>query len=286
MTRAAVASVVMVVGMAGPAPAQRIVGYRVVAVAGRLPGPYFAPPPAWGWPPVYGYGYGFGYPFVAPPVVVSPPPVIVVNFNQPVEREREPAAPAPGPKLERLPKPNDPGPPPKFPPFAPPAELGPTEVPEADPAAEAARQVRLAREAFAAGAYGRAAERLAAASKATPDDPLPYLLTAQARFAGGRYADAVTAVREGMRRSPDWPAAAFRPRELYGPDPDRFGAHLTELRRAAAAHPGAASLRFLLAYQLWFGGDRAEAVRLFRAVAAEVRDPAEAERFIREAGKE
>lgn len=295
MTRVAVVSVVLVVGVAGPAPAQRVVGYRVVGYAGGLPpGPFWAPPPVWGgwgWPPAFGlgvgYGPGFGGPFFGPPVVVvNPPPVIVIGFNAPADRpdpdavlpKRDPDEP--GRRLVRAPRPG-PLPPPKVDPFAPPAPLGPVEVPEADPAAEAARQVKLARAAFAAAAYGRAAEHSAAATRARPDDPLPYFLTAQARFAGGRYTDAVTAIREGMRRSPDWPTADFKPKELYGVNPGRFDDHLVALRAAVAANPRAAALRFLLAHQLWFGGDRAEAARLFRAVAAEVRDPTEAERFIR-----
>src|SRR5438093_354088 len=63
------------------------------------------------------------------------------------------------------------------------------DKPEADPAAEAARLVRRAREAFAAEQYGRAVERLDAAIAARPDDPLPYFLKAQAQFAAGQYAD-------------------------------------------------------------------------------------------------
>src|SRR5439155_1627524 len=82
--------------------------------------------------------------------------------------------------------------------------------PEADPAAEAVRQ---AREAFAAELYGRAVERLDAAIAARPADPLSYFLRAQAQFAAGQYADAVAGIREGMKRSPDWPAGGFKPGE-------------------------------------------------------------------------
>ena len=46
--------------------------------------------------------------------------------------------------------------------------------------------------------------------------------------------EAVAEIREGLRRAPDWPAARFAPRELYGAHPGRFDVHLAELRKAAA----------------------------------------------------
>ena len=153
---------------------------------------------------------------------------------------------------------------------------------KADPEAESARQVELAKAAFAAEEYGRAAERLDAAVAAKPDEPLPYFLLAQVRFARGEYAEAVAAVRDGMRAAPDWPAAAFRPKDLYGPHPDRFAAHLAELRRAAADNPADPAPAFLLGYELWFTGERDEAARLFRRVTKQVRDNEIVERFLKE----
>lgn len=279
------------VGPRGPGPKPRVIGYTVVGVAGWVP-PVVAPPPAWGWGGGFGPPFGFGYagwnPYFLqpPPVVVNPPPIVLTGFNAPAKDN--PVNPddvivigpkdEPGRKLVR-PKAD----PPK--PFVLPAVLGRDDAPAADPFAEAARQVGLARAAFAADEYGRAAEHLGRAVAVRPDDALPYFLKAQAEFAGGRYADAVTTIRAGMKRSPDWPAGDFKPRSLYGDRADRFDAHLADLRKAAEANPAEPAVQFLLAYQLWFGGQRDEAAKLFRGVADRVMDAPEAERFVKEAGR-
>ena len=95
------------------------------------------------------------------------------------------------PEIDRIVKPQPPEPPAPVPVLV--------DRPEADPAAESARQVRLAKAAFAAGEYGHAADHLERAIKAKPDDPQPHALTAQVRLAAGQYADAVTAIQNGMK---------------------------------------------------------------------------------------
>jgi hypothetical protein len=169
--------------------------------------------------------------------------------------------------------------------FARSGELNKAAKPEAPPADPAAEAVRQAREAFAAEQYGRAVERFDAAIAVRPADPLPYFLKAQSQFAAGQYADAVASIREGMKRAPDWPASDFKPAELYGANPERFTAHVGELRRAVRDSPTEPALEFLLGYELWFGGERAEAVRLFRSAAKRGKDGAIVERFLREAEK-
>ena len=159
--------------------------------------------------------------------------------------------------------------------------VGKVERPDPDPA-RGARQIGLARSAFAAEEYGRAAERLAAAIKAPagrgpaafPDRPGPDRR--------GEYAEAVAAIRDGMKLDPDWPAAAFRPKDFYGARPDRFDAHLAELRAAVATQPADPAAGFLLGYHLWFTGRQDEAVKLFRRVTKQVKDNAIVERFLRE----
>lgn len=294
MTRIVAASVVVVLA-AGPASAQRpghpprVVGYKVVTVGGGFaPFPTYGYGfgPAWGFAPPFAIPFGpFGWnPYFLQPAPVVAPPIVLVGFNPPA------APPQDGDFLVIRPddppgrKP-DPVPPPKPNPLAPPAAVGRDEKPEADPFAEAARQVGLARAAFAADEFGRAADHLGRAVAVRPDDALPYFLKAQAEFAGGRYVDAVATIRAGMRRSPDWPASGFNPKALYGDRPERFDAHLADLRKAAGANPAEPAVQFLLAYQLWFAGDREEAAKLFRAVAGRVTDAAEAERFLREAGR-
>ena len=152
----------------------------------------------------------------------------------------------------------------------------------ADPKRRVVFEVQLARQAFAMGEYGRAGERLAAATQADPTDPIPYFLLAQVRTARGEYAEAVAAIRDGMKHAPDWPAEAFRLREIYGPAANRFDEHLTDLRTALRDHPDNPTLLFLLGYQLWFLGEKAEAGKLFKRAAERVRDGGVIERFVLE----
>ncbi|HUR54286.1 MAG TPA: hypothetical protein VMZ71_09150 [Gemmataceae bacterium] len=258
-------------------------------------------------PPVFGWGPGFGDPFLLappPPVFVVPPPIVFAGGNvepeeppparnvaQPplrklsdfvVFRPQKDAPPDMGvltPMVERVaPRPAPPAF--RFDPFAQ-IDQGKIERPDPDPATESARQMKMARAAFAAEEYGKAVERLDAASKARPDDALPHFLKAQVRFAAGQYGEAVTSIREGMKLAPDWPAAAFRPKELYGANAARFDAHVADLRLAAEANPAEPGLAFLLGYQLWFTGDRPAATKLFRAAAPRVKDATTIERFLR-----
>ena len=252
-------------------------------------------------PPVYGWGPGFADPFFIappPPVIVVPPPVVFAGNAEPEElpppalplrkpgemvvfRPRKDAPPDEGvvvPKLDRVAPP--PAPPSfKFDPFAP-IDLGKIERPDPDPATESARRMKLARVAFAAHEYGKAAEHLSAASKARPDDALPHFLKAQVRFAAGQFAESVASVRDGMKLAPDWPSAAFKPKEWYG-DAANFDAHLAKLREAVDANPEEPTLAFLLGYQLWFAGDRPAARKLFAAIAPRVKDAGDLERFQR-----
>jgi predicted Zn-dependent protease len=158
----------------------------------------------------------------------------------------------------------------------------PAELPK-DPKQRAAFEVTQAKAAFASGEYGRAAERLVDAIAASPEESLAYFLLAQARVARGEYAEAVAAIRDGMRRAPDWPATKFNLKELYGPNAAAFDEHLGELKKAAAADPTDPTLGFLLGYHLWFLGEKAEAVKLFRRAARQVKDRGLIERFLAEA---
>jgi tetratricopeptide (TPR) repeat protein len=168
---------------------------------------------------------------------------------------------------ERLPVPV---PPPAIKPFDPAAVR--LDAAEADPKREAERRVKLGRAAFADGDYGRAAEHFAAATAADPAEPTTYFLHGQAHFASGQYRDAVARIRDGLARDPRWPQFPFAPAALYG-DPKQFAAHLADLKKANADRPGQVTLEFLLGYQLWFGGEKAEADKLFRAAEKRLADP-------------
>jgi tetratricopeptide (TPR) repeat protein len=152
-----------------------------------------------------------------------------------------------------------------------------------DPRDEESTLVRKGRDAFAAGAYGRAAELFQRVIALAPVSPESYFLLAQAQLALGKYSDAVAAVHKGLYRQPDWPAVGLPLGELYGGDRALLTDHLRELSDAAADRPEDAGLQFLKAYCLWFDGRRAEALDLFRRVRDRVARPEVIDRFLRAA---
>jgi tetratricopeptide (TPR) repeat protein len=215
-------------------------------------------PPAEKAPP----GDGGGFRPVRPPV--PPPPKVpeVPPLNAPPKAK--PKEPAPPEKPNEKPAAQPPRPP----------------RPEADPRAESARQGVLGKAAFAAGEYGRAAQRFRQAIQVNPNDGLPYFLLAQAEVALGKYDQAVAAIQAGMRLERDWPAADFRPVRLYDANVTDWPEHLQALEDALARHPDDAVLLFLSAYELWFDGRRDEARILFQQAAAVAPDRSFSERFL------
>jgi tetratricopeptide (TPR) repeat protein len=149
----------------------------------------------------------------------------------------------------------------------------------ADPAKEAARLVAVGRAAFEAGEYGRALDQFERASAAEKKLAAPHFLKGQAAFAAGRYADAVAAIRAGLDLDPAWPASTFDPKEPYGANAAAFAGHLAELRKVVAANPGEPTLQFLLGYQLWFVGEKAESSKWFDLAAHRLDAPGPLEFF-------
>lgn len=145
---------------------------------------------------------------------------------------------------------------------------------EADPKKEAVRLLALGRAAFESGEFGRAAEHFARAISADDKNAGAQFLRAQALFAAGKYADAVSALRAGLALDPKWPESKFDPIALYGTHRDRFDAQLAALKKAVADNPGVPELEFLLGYELWFTGAKADANVLFRAAEKRLPDPA------------
>ena len=267
-----------------------------------------------GWSPGF-LPVGWGW-FANPPVVVMQPPIILAGANADAGNGRRDDAGNPALAFEELPKPIDPLPrgarpgqflvisPRKpfpdagrmnpeidrvaavprpvpairFDPFAKRAKVD-VEPRDPDPAKEAARLLALGRAAFAAGEYGRAAEQYERASTVDAKLAAPYFHRGQAAFAAGRFADAVSAIRAGLKLDPAWPASAFDPKEPYGANSAAFTGHLAELRKAVAANPGEPTLEFLLGYQLWFAGEKAEAKKWFDAVAKRLGAPGSAGLF-------
>jgi hypothetical protein len=274
-------------------------------------GPGWGLGPAWGWGP--GWGWFAPQPpviVVPPPIILAGnnvpvndaegnPALAFEELPKPIEegppgakrgdylviRPRKdapgagavgPAGPAPGqiiPEVTRVaavPRPQIPAF--RFDPFAAKIKVN-ADTPDPDPVKEAARLVKLGREAFAAGEYGKAAEQFDRAVSADPKGAPQHFLKGQAAFAAGRYADAVAAIRAGLTLDPAWPAGTFDPKEPYGANPAPFAAHLAELRKTAAANPGEPTLGFLLGYQLWFVGEKVEAKKWFDAAAKRLAAP-------------
>jgi hypothetical protein len=282
---------------------------------------YFAAPLAFGgdYAPL-GPFYGVGAPYpnltvlnVTPPpppapiIVIQAPPTIVLEGRAPEgPRQRDmrvpEAPPVPPPTVPLVPTPDrkatptEPGkdtlPPPrekdrtkepKRPQRKPADErdLPGPPAPEEDPRDEHARLVRAGQQAFAALEYGRAAQRFRQAIRLSPDEYLPYFLLAQALLAQGTFHDAFDAIRDGMRRRPDWPADRFRPVELYGPHVDEYSALVRSTEKALARHPLDPELLFLRGYVLWFDGRKEEARPFFRQALLRAANRDAIDRFLR-----
>jgi hypothetical protein len=141
------------------------------------------------------------------------------------------------------------------------------ERPADNPKEENARLVALAREAFAAGEFGRAERRLAQAIRAEPKEPLPYFLLAQAQLALGQFREAVDSIDDGTRRKANWPGERFRVRELYDDNEEEFDEHRKRLEETLERNPNDFFLLFLRGYQLWFDGKQNDARALFERAA-------------------
>ena len=269
----------------------------------------FGPPLGWNSP----WGGGFWGPTwswsVSPaPVFVVPPPIVLAGAIEPPERDfrgavvirpddppraepprllrnedflvvepRKAAIPPPGkvvPEVDRVERMDQLPqlPPPRPDPFAAPKRID-RDRPDPDPAREAARLLRLGRDAFVRGEYGRAGELFGRAAASDPKSAEARFLAAQAALAAGAYAEAVAAVRAGLALDPVWPAGLFDPKEPYGAGAGRYAEHLAELRKAVGANPREAEPAFLLGYQLWFVGEKAEARKWFAAAEPRLAGP-------------
>lgn len=259
---------------------------RFGAYFGGWSSPYsYAPRRSWrfehGW---------FDFPWPLPPRVVVAQPIVIVNESSPppiddsrydvfLPRRRAPADAGnqPAEQPQQLPpaaprKAAEPLPPPTK--AEPPATEKPAPLPAPAPTAPVAepedhdpQPVKLGKRAFAQQEYGRAERHFAQAIVTMPDARSHFLL-AQALFARGRYAEAVTEIQAGLRLRPDWPSSRFRPRELYGDHAADLAAQLVHLEDLITENPRDPVLLFLYAYQWWFDG-RVDEARLWfeRAVA-------------------
>jgi predicted Zn-dependent protease len=156
---------------------------------------------------------------------------------------------------------------------------GPPAAPM-DPKAAGAQWIEFGNGAFKAHQYSRAERSFRRATEELPGDPPAYFLLAQARFALGKYVEAVAAIHAGMRLQPDWPTAHFRPRDFYGANPYAFYEQLQRLANALAKYPHDPVLAFLYAYELWFDNRKDEARMIFQRAKMLAPDPSFSERFL------
>ena len=217
----------------------------------------------------------------APEAIAPGTPASVFRPIRPEDRAwaMVPAFPEP-PTPAQLPSPAIPEPKDDLPPL--PGSLvfpGPPVVPP-DPKTANAHFIDLGNEAFKARQYSRAERSFRRATEELPRDARAYFLLAQARFALGKYAEAVAAIHAGMRVQPDWPQTGFRPRDFYGAAPTDFSEHLRRLAGALARYPDDPVLTFLYAYELWFDNRKDEARILFQRAKALATDPSFSERFL------
>lgn len=153
--------------------------------------------------------------------------------------------------------------------------------PRAEPVAEARRLVDLGLIAFQRQEYSLAAFRFQQATDVDPAGSRAFFLLGQAGFALGKFKDAAKSIESGMRRQPNWPLSAFRPRvDLYtGIEADWF-AHKKQLEIVVSLYADQSAYLFLLGHQLWFEGFHEEAAVIFRRARASAADPMFVDRFL------
>lgn len=276
-----------------PPPGQIIVGpifrrqITIVTTVFPLPPPpvvYYQPRPIFPQQPVDLSGVDFDLvgPEALQPNLAKAPPRKAVEAAKPAEAPRPPKVveqPKKQPAAKPLPEKAPAQPPPKAnPPGLPP--------PKAEPIDESRRLVNLGLDSFTAKEYGLAAMRFRQAIEADKAQGQPYFLLAQAYYAMGRYKDAVAAIEKGMQRVEDWPLSASQPRvDLYKGIEDDWFAHKKQLEDARTLNPKQPAYLFLQAYQLWFDGQRDQALDLFRQAKALSPDNVFIDAFLRAAPK-
>ena len=246
---------------------------------------YSAPAFGFGWMPAFGPGYGPGFgnplflpppPIVVGPAFVPPPPiandvpyeippeVVKADFRviMPRKKNEVPIAPIEKPMA-------------RFDPFAKDKPVGLTE-----PALDVNQQMKLARDALAAGEYGAASEHLDRVLQARPEDLSALFLKSQAQFAAGQYSEAVATIRAGVKADAKWPRIDIQPRNLFGKE-ERFDGLFGDLKRSRDANPDSLALQFLVAHQHWFAGDRDAAKAAFARLADRLNDPDAVKPFLK-----
>lgn len=99
--------------------------------------------------------------------------------------------------------------------------------------------------------YAHAVQTFGEAAVRYPQHPIAYFAHGHSLFALGRYAEAASAIRDGMARYPDWGNVRMNRRSFYT-DPAEFDAQFHHLEAWVEAHPEDADALFLLGYHYYF----------------------------------
>jgi thioredoxin-like negative regulator of GroEL len=100
-------------------------------------------------------------------------------------------------------------------------------------------------------------------------------------MARGQYAEAVDAIRTGIKSVPNWPEQKFRASDLYLANPKRLASDVADLKAAMAAAPTDSTLSFLYAHHLWFSGEKEKATELFAKLKDKVKEKELVEPFVK-----
>jgi TolA-binding protein len=115
---------------------------------------------------------------------------------------------------------------------------------------------------FEMGSYSRAAEKFEEAARNFPDDATPRFFQAQALFASGQYAQAVSQLKTALKINPQWVHVDFDMRSLYK-EPDEMVRQITRLAPRLKANPLDRDSLFLLGFELFTSGEKEKAKAVF-----------------------
>ncbi len=133
---------------------------------------------------------------------------------------------------------------------------------------------------FSQGKYVDAQLRYRKAIKTAPDMAEAYFRRGQAMIALGRYDLAATSIKQGLQLKPTWALTQYRLDDIYGDAKDTKQEHLDALLREVDRQPLNADLEFLVAWQMYFGGQRAESRAHFDRAATLADEPSHLEGFL------
>jgi tetratricopeptide (TPR) repeat protein len=145
----------------------------------------------------------------------------------------------------------------------PPPAVEPQQAPPDPKEKEALETFAAARDAFKAGDYAQAQQKIEKAIGLVPSDPIMHEFRSLTLFAQGKYQEAAATIYAVLARGPGWDWDTLK--SLYA-DPATYTAQLRALEAFAKDHPKDAASRFLLAYHYLTLRQPESAVRMLQDV--------------------